>query len=128
MDDAGALYRSRWRVEDAFLATKRLLGLAYFWTGAVKGVLVQLWATWLLYAVLVDLTDAVAEALAVPVQDVSIELVYRGLYHCTQAAHRGEADDVVAYLAAHAKLLGLLKRKRRAAPRPDQVLTTGHDP
>jgi hypothetical protein len=123
-----ALYGARWRVEDAFNAVKRLLGLAYLWTGAVNGVLVQLWATWLLYAVLVDLTDAVAEALAVPYQDVSPEMVYRGLYHFTQASHRGDAREVVAYLAANAKLLGLLKRKRRTAAGAARDLTDGHDP
>ncbi len=128
VEDAVALYGQRWRVEDAFLAVKRLLGLAYFWTGAVNGVLVQLWATWLLYAALVDLTDAVAEALAVPYRDVSLEMVYRGLYHFTQAYHRGEAAEVVTYLAAHAKLLGLRKRKRRAASAAQSPLTSGHDP
>ena len=128
VDDAVALYAGRWRVEDAFLAVKRLLGLAYLWTGAVNGVLVQVWATWLLYAVLVDLSDAVAEALRVPFRDVSLELVYRGLYHFTQAYHRGAATDIVAYLAANAALLGLLKRKRRAPPRLASDLTTGHDP
>jgi hypothetical protein len=45
----------------------------------------QLWATWLLYAVLVDLTDAVAEALAQPFANVSLEMVYRSLYFFTQA-------------------------------------------
>ncbi len=123
-----ALYGARWRVEDAFNATKRLLGLAYFWTGAVNGVMVQVWATWLLYAVLVDLTDAVAEALGVAYQELSPEMVYRGLYHFTQAYHRGDARDVVAYLAANAKLLGLLKRKRRASSHDTPDLTPGHDP
>ena len=115
-------------MEDAFLAVKRLLGLAYFWTGAVNGVLVQLWATWLLYAALVDLTDAVADALGVPFRDVSLEMVYRGLYHFTQAYHRGEAAEVVAYLAAHAQLLGLRKRKRRASSATGGDLTAGPDP
>ena len=96
VEDAVALYGQRWRVEDAFLAVKRLLGLAYFWTGAINGVLAQVWATWLLYAALVDLTDAVAEELGVPYRDVSLEMVYRGLYHFTQAYHRGEATEVVA--------------------------------
>jgi hypothetical protein len=36
------------------------------------------------------------------------------LYHFTHARQRGEADDVVAYLAAQAKGLGILKRKRRS--------------
>ena len=120
-----ALYAERWRVEDAFNAAKRLLGLAYFWTGAANGVQVQVWATWLLYAVLIDLTDAVAEALQQPVAALSLEMVYRGLYHFTQAFHRGDADDPVAYLAAHATPLGILKRPRRPATR---ALTRGHDP
>jgi hypothetical protein len=28
-----ALYRQRWRIEDAYAIVKRLLGLAYFWCG-----------------------------------------------------------------------------------------------
>lgn len=107
------LYSQRWRMEEAFQATKRLLGLAYFHTGAVNGIQVQVWATWLLYAVLVDLTDAVAEALQQPLAALSLEMTYRGLYHFTQAAARGEASAPVAYLAAHAKSLGIVKRQRQ---------------
>jgi len=55
-----ALYWQRWRIEDAYNIVKRLLGLAYFWCGAQNAVEMQVWATWLLYAVLIDLTDAVA--------------------------------------------------------------------
>jgi Transposase DDE domain len=107
------LYGQRWRMEEAFQAVKRLLGLAYFHTGAVNGIQVQVWATWLLYAVLVDLTDAVAEELHQPLAALSLEMTYRGLYHFTQAAQRSETSDPVAYLAAEAKSLGLLKRPRR---------------
>lgn len=110
-----ALYGQRWRIEDAYAIVKRLLGLAYFWCGAQNAVELQLWATWLLYAVLVDLTDAVAEALEQPFANVSLEMVYRSLYFFTQAHHRGEATDVVVYLAANAKLLGILKRPRKPA-------------
>jgi hypothetical protein len=108
-----ALYAQRWRIEDAFLAIKRLLGLAYFWVGALNGILVQLWTTWVLYAVLVDFTDEVAQALQLPFQALSLEMVFRALYHFTQAYHRGEATDPVAYLVHHAKLLGIIKRKRQ---------------
>lgn len=62
---------------------------------------------------LVDLTDAVAEALNQPFAALSLEMVYRSLYHFTQAYHRGEAADVVVYLAANAKWLGIIKRKRK---------------
>lgn len=110
---AAALYAHRWRIEEAYLIVKRLLGLAYFWTGSQNGVKLQLWATWLLYAVLVDLTDAVGERLQQPFGAISMEMVYRGIYHFIQAFHRGEAQDPVAYLAEHARLLGIVKRKRK---------------
>jgi hypothetical protein len=108
-----ALYRQRWSIEDAFNVVKRLLGLAYFWTGSVRGVLLQVWATWMLYAVLVDLTDAIAEVLGKSFMDISMEMVYRGLYHFTQAHRQGKACDPVAYLAANAKWLGIVKRRRK---------------
>lgn len=60
------LYRRRWRIEEAFYVVKRLLGLSYLWTGSINGVKLQVWATWLFYAVLVDLGDAVANELALP--------------------------------------------------------------
>lgn len=109
-----ALYWQRWRIEDAFLVVKRLLGLAYFYVGSVNGVQVQVWTTWLLYAVLTDLCDDVAVTLDVPFACISYEMVYRGLYHFTQAVQRGEASDPVAYLCAQEnKDLGIVKRRRK---------------
>jgi len=113
---AVALYWQRWRIEDCYAIVKRLLGLAYFWVGSTNGVQLQLWATWILYAVLVDLTDAVAEALHCPLAALSLEMVYRSLYHFTQAYHRGDASDPVAYLAAQATRLGIRKRSRLSRP------------
>jgi hypothetical protein len=118
-----ALYGQRWRIEDAFNVVKRLLGLAYFWSGSLNSVALQVWATWLLYAVLVDLTDAVADELKQPFAAVSLEMVYRSLYFFTQAYHRDEATDVVKYLAENASWLGLLKRKRKSAQRQQRDLT-----
>lgn len=118
-----ALYWQRWRIEDAYAIVKRLLGLAYFWCGAQNAVEMQIWATWLLYVVLVDLTDAVAEALQQPFAAISIEMVYRSLYFFTQAHARGETNNVVTYLAANTKLFGILKRKRKGAhPSPLELI------
>ena len=118
-----AVYWQRWRIEDAFAIVKRLLGLAYLWAGSQNAVEVQVWATWLLFAILVDLSDAVAEALQHPLADISIEMVYRSLYFFAQAQQRGYAEDVVAYLAANAKLLGIIKRKRKSAhPSPLKLI------
>lgn len=110
------LYGRRWRIEEAFLQAKRLLGLSYLWTGAFNGIHLQIWATWILYAVLIDLSDAVAEELSLPLDRISIEMVYRGLYHFVGAYSRGEATDPVIYLATQSDL-GIVKRVRnRSAP------------
>lgn len=108
-----ALYDQRWRIEDAFNVVKRLLGLAYFYTGSINGVQMQVWATWLLYALLVDLTDAVADALNRPFKDISLEMVFRGLYHFAQARQKGQANDPIEYFTRKAKALSLIKQKRR---------------
>ena len=80
---------------------------------------------------LVDLTDQVAQALRKPFADISMEMVYRSLYYFTQAYHRGDATDVVAYLVQHAKLFGIIKRKRsksRASPLQSPPLTNPGGP
>jgi len=107
------LYWQRWRIEDAYLIVKRLLGLAYFYTGSENGVCMQLWATWILYAILLDLTDSVADALDKPLARISIEMVYQSLYFYQQAFGRGETTDLLAYLTANAKWLGIVKRKSK---------------
>ena len=90
-----ALYWQRWRIEDAYAIVKRLLGLAYFWCGAQNAVEIQVWATWLFYAVLVDLADSVAEALKQPFAVISIEMIYRSLYFFTQAHQRGQTEPAL---------------------------------
>jgi hypothetical protein len=99
-------------IEEAYLVVKRLLGLAYFSCSAINAIQVQLWATWILYAVLIDLTDAVAEELRQPFAMISVEMVYRGLYHFSQAYKRGDASDPVVYLAKKASVLDIIKAKR----------------
>jgi hypothetical protein len=117
------LYAQRWRIEEAYLLVKRLLGLAYFWTGSANGVALQLWATWLLYAVLIDLTDAVAERLGLPFAALSVEMTYRSLYHFTVAHQQGKASELVPYLAENAAWLGVLKRKRKRKTTARDLLT-----
>jgi len=109
------VYRQRWRIEDAFLTAKSLLGLSFFFCGANNAIQTQVWATWLLYAILVDLTDAVAETLSRPFADISMEMVYRALPFYVRAAHRGETTDWLDYLVADYKLFGLVKRTRPSA-------------
>ena len=108
------LYRRRWRIEEAFLIVKRLLNLSYLWTGSENGVLLQVWSTWLFFAVLVDLGDAVAEELMLPFDRISLEMVFRSLYYFIQAYNKGEATDPVKYLAApENRDLGVVKRLRK---------------
>jgi len=125
------LYEKRWRieregrwgfpsmsnhaVEDAFNTLKRLLGLSYLGTGSLNGIKLQIWATWLFDAVLVDLGDAIADELALPFDRISLEMVDRGLYYFHRASVRGEADDPVQDFAHpdHQRCLGIVKRQRK---------------
>ena len=111
--EVAALYRQRWRIEEAFLVTKRLLGLAYLWVGDRNGVEIQLYATWLFYAVLTDLCVQVAQALETPLGEISVEMVYRSLYHFSRAEARGYRHGLVMFLFENAKLLGLVKTKHK---------------
>ena len=91
-------------------------------------MLLQVWSTWLFFAVLVDLGDAVAEELLVPFDSISLEMVFRGLYHFMQANAQGQATDVVKYFAApENRDLGVVKRVRKkpdpSERAPDQYLT-----
>lgn len=115
----GDLYSRRWRIEESFLLLKRLLGLSYLWTGSINGIKLQLWATWLVYAVLIDLADEVADELTLPFDSISIEMLFRGIYHFTQAASQGNTDSLITYLTAPENQdLGIVKspRPKRAKP------------
>ncbi len=122
-----SLYGKRWRIEQAFNTVKRLLDLSYLWTGSTNGIELQIWATWLFYGVLVDLGDAVADELSLPFDSISLEMIYRGLYHFIVAYSKGKAIDPVKYFAAKENQdLGIVKQKRKPkikliiAPFPNQ--------
>ena len=108
------LYRRRWRIEDAFALTKRLLDLAYVWTGSTNAVQLQIYATLIFYAVLVTICQQIAQALGEPLERISVEMVFRAFYHYSRAVQRGESDHLVSFLAEHAKLLGIVKRQRKS--------------
>jgi DDE family transposase len=107
------LYRRRWRIEDAFALTKRVLDLAYLWTGSPNAVQLQIYATLMFYAVLLTICQQVAEVLGEPLERISVEMVFRAFYHYSRALQCGECDDLVTFLVEHAKLLGIVKRRRK---------------
>lgn len=121
------LYRRRWRIEEAFNTVKRLLGLSYLWTGSLNGIQLQIWGTWIFYAILVDLGDAVADQLSLPIDSISLEMIYRGLYHFYVARQQGKATAPIEYFAApENRDLGIVKSQRKpnvkliVAPFPDR--------
>jgi hypothetical protein len=93
--------------------SKRLLGLSYLWVGGTNGVQIQVYATWIFYAVLMDLCHQVALRLEVPLPRISVEMVLRGLYHLGRARERGHIGQASAFLAENAQLLGIVKAQRK---------------
>ena len=122
-----SLYYRRWSIERAYFVVKRLLGLAYFWSGAQNAVEFQLWSVWIVYSILIDLSDEVAELLDLPFESLSIEMIYRSMYYYVKAVERGEADSLPHFLQQNAKHLGIIKRKRKekATIYTSWPLTTG---
>ena len=118
------LYRRRWRIEDAFALTKRLLDLAYVLTGSRKGVQLQIYATLLFYAVLLTICQQVAQALGEPLERIPGEMALRAFHHYSRAVQRGESDNVIQFLTEHAKLLGIVKRQRTAHRECQQLEST----
>lgn len=114
--DVVALYERRWHIETAFALVKGLLGLSYLWVGSLNGVQLQVWATWLYYAILIDLCDDVAEILQLPLERISVEMVARSLYFYANAVtNKGYTGTAADYLAADAKLFGIVKRPKPPA-------------
>jgi hypothetical protein len=63
---------------------------------------------------LVDLSDAVAYAVQLPLERISMEMVWRGLYHFNHAYNTAKATDPVAYLVApENRDLGVIKPVRK---------------
>jgi hypothetical protein len=89
------------------------LDLAYLWTGSTNAVQLQICATLIFYAVLLTICQQVAQALGEPWERISVEMVFRALYHYGQAVQHGEYDDLILFLTEHAKLLGIVKRRRQ---------------
>lgn len=107
------LYRRRWRIEDAFLLTKRLLGLSYLWVGGVNGIKMQIYTTWIFYAVLNDLCADVAIALQQPLEQISVEMVFRSLYFFNRAQLQSPELQLIPWLVEHHRSMGLIKAIRR---------------
>jgi hypothetical protein len=120
--DLVTLYRGRWRIEDAFLLTKRLLGLSYLWVGSSNGIQLQIYATWIFYAILIELCHEVALALEQPLERISVEMVFRSLYHYSRELMRNPETDVIEFLAENAKLFAVVKTERKRHRQRDEQL------
>jgi hypothetical protein len=123
-----ALYYRRWSIERSFLTVKRLLGLAYFWSGSQNAVELQLWSTWIVYSVLIDICDEVAVCLEVRFERISVEMVFRSMYYYLKAVSRGETRSLPEYLASRASNLGIVKRKRKQSVFDSWPLTIASRP
>src|SRR6476661_3404189 len=121
------LYRRRWRIESAFNPVQRLLRLSYLWTGSLNDIQLPIWVNLIFYAILDDLGDSVAYQLSLAIDSISLEMIYRGLYHFYVARQKGKATDPIEYFATpENRDLGIVKSQRKhnvkliVAPFPDR--------
>lgn len=62
---------------------------------------------------LTDLCAQVAVALQHPLERISVEMVFRSLYHFSRARQQGRADTLIPFLVTYAKSFGLVKAQRK---------------
>ena len=74
---------------------------------------IQLFATWIFYAVLNDLCSQVAIALNQPKEVISVEMVFRSLAHFYADNIEQKVNDLISYLVENFELLGLVKFRRK---------------
>lgn len=121
-EEVARLYRTRWRIEEAFLLTKRLLGLSYLWVGGSNGIQIQIYATLIFYSILIGLCGDVAKELKEPLDRISVEMVFRSLYHYSRAVQRDPTTELLGYLCSRAKLFGIVKAERKRHRQRDAEL------
>jgi hypothetical protein len=64
--------------------------------------------------ILLDLGDAIADELCLPFDRISLEMIYRGLYHFYVAHRKGLATDPIKYFSApENRDLGVTKSIRK---------------
>jgi hypothetical protein len=116
-EQISALSEHHGSVEHIFAAVHQLFlrdaAIAHheLWRGSRNGVQVQLWTTWVIHSVLLDLADSVAEHLQQPAGTVALPGIYHGIRNFYRAYQHGEAENLMHYLAAHAHDLGIIKSK-----------------
>ncbi|WP_292790193.1 hypothetical protein [Nostoc sp. NMS7] len=78
-----------------------------------------LYATWIFYAVLNDLSADVAVALQQPLERISVEMVFRSLYFFNRPLLQNPQLQLIPWLVEHQRSMGLVKaigqRHRRNA-------------
>ena len=88
------LSRRRWRIEDAVALTKTGLGFGVRVDGRLPMLIqLQIYSPLIFYAVLLTICQQVALALGEPLERMSVEMVFRALYHDGRAVQRGEYED-----------------------------------
>lgn len=92
--------------------------------GGSNGVKIQIYASWSFYAVLNDLCADVAVALSQPIDNISVEMVFRSLYHYARAKQRDPQVELIPFLVQFHQSFGLIKAKRKRH-RPKQAQALG---
>lgn len=111
--DVVVLYAARWSVETTFLLVKRLLDWPISGSAASMGSKSKCMRPFCSTQFSSICVMIVRDHLHVSLDRISIEMVYRGLYHYVTAVHQGNfIGDAAAYLAREAQELGILKQLR----------------
>lgn len=112
------LYARRWDIELAVKLVKRDLGLHLLWSAKEPVMLHQIWAVLVIAQILSALRLEIAARAGVDLFEVSIPVLIQTLPPCA-AQHA----DLLAFIVAHARRLGVIRRSRRIVPIAPAIAT-----
>lgn len=91
---------------------------------------IQIYATWIIYAVIANVCSQVAARLDVQIDRISYQLIFEGFYHFAKAYADGRASQLIDYLVENHRMLSLIKQKRKRIRLKDLqwLKVWGHQP
>jgi len=102
------LYKRRWNIEKTFNYVKRNLNLSYMWSSDYTIVETQVYITFIVYTVMVDLIRKTAISLEIDQDRISFNMIKKSFFQFSQQ----NKYNIIDFLCLKAKKLGIIKSIR----------------
>lgn len=105
--DIFLLYEKRWNIEKTFNYVKRTLNLSYLWSSDPNIIEIQVYITFIIYNVMLNLIGDVSKLLNTDPERISFHMIKKSFFLYTQ--HCDDYDSFLDFLVINHKKLDLIK-------------------